>query len=84
MPYRFKPPSVMEGPIGNHRLFQFYEMPRGITVLKYGSEYYEVRYPQQEDVDMADKAYIGGNWHIVDDAEAADLIAAGYEVEEVS
>lgn len=83
MPYRFKPPSVMEGPIGGHRLFQFYEMPRGITVLKIDGIYYETRYPMQEDIDMADKAYIGGSYYEVDSTEASDLIAAGYEVEEI-
>jgi hypothetical protein len=83
MPFRFKPPSVTEGPIGDHRLFQFYEMPRGITVLKINGEYYETRWPQQEDLDIADKWYLGGSWTTVSEEEAQDLIDAGYEVEEI-
>lgn len=83
MPYRFKPPSIKEGPIGDHRLFDFYEMPRGITVLKYEGQYYETRWPQSEDLELAEKWYLGGSWTKVSDEEAADLMAAGYEVEEI-
>lgn len=82
MPFRFEPPTVKET-IGGHRLFDFYVMPRGVSVLKIDGIYYETRYPMQEDLDMADKAYIGGNIYDVDSTEAADLIAAGYEVEEI-
>lgn len=82
MPFRFQPPTVKET-IGGHRLFDFYVMPRGITVLKIDGVYYETRYPMQEDIDMADEAYIGGSIYDVSSIEAADLIAAGYEVEEI-
>ena len=83
MPFIFETPTVMEGPIGDHRLFQFYEMPRGITVLKMDGVYYETRYPMQEDIDMADEAYIGGSSYQVSPLEASDLIAAGYTVREI-
>ena len=82
MPFRFEPPVVKET-IGGHRLFDFYVVPKGITVLKIDGVYYETRYPMQEDIDMADKAYIGGSVYDVSSTEAADLIAAGYEVEEI-
>lgn len=78
MPYKFTPPSVKEGPIGDHRLFYFYKMNRGTTVLKNNGVYTQVRYPYQVDVESADVAYLGGSEYVVDDAEAADLTAAGY------
>lgn len=78
--YSFEPPTVMEGPIGDHRLFYFYQMPRGITVLKIDGEYYEDRFPMNEDLENADEYYIGGNKYIISNEEAADLEAAGYDV----
>ena len=78
--YSFVTPTVMEGPIGDHRLFDFYQMPRGICVLKIDGEWYETRYPMNEDLEMADVYYIGGNTYTISDEEAADLEAAGYEV----
>ena len=76
--YSFEPPTVMEGPIGDHRLFDFYQMPRGICVLKIDGEWYESRYPMNEDLENADTYYIGGNKYTVSNAEAAELQAAGY------
>lgn len=78
MPYIFNPPTIKEGPIGGHRLFYFYTMNRGITVLKNNGVYTQVRYPYEQDIIDADIAYRGGYEYTVDDIEAADLTAAGY------
>ena len=83
MAYRFTTPTVSEGPLGEGRLFGRYRLVRGITVLKYGSVYTEVRYPSSDEVTEADKAYIGGYSYEVDATEKADLEAAGYTVETV-
>ena len=78
MPYTFKTPTVQEGPIGGHRLFDFYTQARGVTVIKYNDEYIELRYPSEDDFVDADAVYVGGHEYVVSDAEAADLTAAGY------
>lgn len=78
MPYTFVTPTVEEGPIGGHRLFEFYKMPRGITIIKYNNEYYEMRYPSEDDFIGADAVYVGGHEYVVSDSEADDLTDAGY------
>jgi hypothetical protein len=84
--YLFRPPTVSEGPIGDHRLFDFYEMPRGITILVFDGECYETRWPQNEDLELADNYYLGGSVHKISDEEAQVLMNAGYEdgLEEIS
>jgi hypothetical protein len=84
MPYKFITPSIEEGPLGPGRLFGRYRINRGVSVYKYAGEYYEMRYPTEDDINTYATFYVGGHEYIVDDAEAADLIAAGYEVVEVS
>ena len=78
MPYLFNPPTVSEGPIGDHRLFQFYEQDRGVTVVRDGSEFYEVRYPSEDELRAASEYWLGGVTHTVSDETAALLTAAGY------
>lgn len=78
MPYLFTTPTVDEGPIGAHRLWWFYKLARGVTVIKTSDGYYETRDPSQEELDEAEVYYLGGHDYVVDDAEAADLTAAGY------
>jgi len=77
--YKFITPSVKEGPIGDHRLFQFYTMPRGITVLVLDGVVYETRFPQAEDLELMDNYYLGGSVYEISDEEAVVLIAHGYE-----
>ena len=78
MPYLFRPPTESEGPIGAHRLFQFYEQDRGVTVYRIGDEFFEVRYPSQDTLDAADEFWLGGMEHVVDDRQAEMLTDAGY------
>ena len=79
MPYNFTPPKVPHGTIGIERLFQFYEAEVGVDVLKFGNEYIEVLYPNEDDIALADKVYRAAAISVVSDEEAADLIEAGYE-----
>lgn len=78
MPFLFYPPTVSEGPIGEHRLFQFFTLDRGITVVRDGSSFYEVRYPSEDELRGADEYWIGGCVHTVSDDTADLLTAAGY------
>lgn len=78
--YKFVPPSSKENPMGYGRLLMRYLTPQGITVIKTGSRYLEVRYPTTDELESADIVYTGGYVHIVSDEEAASLQAAGYEV----
>lgn len=78
MSYLFITPTVEQGPIGLERLFQFYTYHVGVTVLKFGNQYVEVMYPNEDDLALADKVYLGGYDNIVSNEEAAALTAAGY------
>lgn len=78
MPFKFNTPFEKQGPIGTHRLWQFYGLERGITVLKTEDGYYETQDPSQEELDAAELYYLGGHEYVVSDEEAADLTAAGY------
>lgn len=78
MPYIFTPPTIAEGPIGGHRLFQFRTLDRGITVVRTGAtSFIEVRFPT-EDYLRNKEYWLGGRNHTVSDGTAADLIAGGY------
>lgn len=78
MPYIFNTPTVSQGPIGGERLFQFFEYDVGVSILKYGNEYFEVMYPNSDDLSAADAYYLGGYENVVSDEEATDLTNAGY------
>ena len=82
--YVFKTPVVEEGPEGNHRLFYFYKLDRGISIAKTGSSYSQIRYPLDESMDDYDAFYIGGHNHIVTEAEKTALIAGGVGVTEAN
>ena len=77
MPYLFKPPTVLEGPIGGHRLFDFYKQDRGVSVLKIDGTYYDIRFPTEDLLATASEVYIGGPEYEVSDSVAAALTAAG-------
>lgn len=83
MAYRFTTPTISEGPAGEGRLFGFYRLTRGVTVLKIDGEYYELRSPSAEEIADADAAYIGGYSYEVSPGEKASLEAAGYTVETI-
>jgi hypothetical protein len=83
MAYRFRTPTVSEGPAGQGPLFERFRLVRGITVLRIDGEYFQVRFPSSEEVQAAEVAYIGGYSYEVDEAEKTRLEAAGYTVETV-
>lgn len=81
--YNFVPPTVEEGPAGGHRLFTFYKLDRGITIVrKTNGSYAQVRYLVDEDAKNYPEIYFGGRNHTVDAATKARLIAAGVGVTE--
>lgn len=80
--YIFRTPTVREGPAGGHRLFYFYKLDKGITIVKSGGAYSQVRYLVDEDLTDYDVVYLGGREHIVDDTAKAELIAGGVGVTE--
>jgi hypothetical protein len=82
--YVFKTPTVREGPAGGHRLFYFYKLDRGITIIKYNGTYRQVRYLLDEDLAEYDEVYLGGRNHIVSEATKAALIAGNVGVTEAN
>jgi len=82
--WTFKTPTVAEGPAGGHRLFYFYKLDKGITIVKSGSTYSQVRYLVDEDLSDYDIVYRGGYNHTVDDAAKAELIAGGVGITEAN
>ena len=82
--YTFSTPYVLEGPSGGHRLFYFAKLRKGITIVKSGSTYSQVRYAVESDLEGYDEVYRGGYQHTVDEATKAALIAGGVEVTEAN
>lgn len=82
--YIFETPTVAEGPSGGHRLFDFYTIDRGITIIKTAGSYHQVRYPSQDDLDTYDEVYIGGTKNIVSEETKAALIAGNVGVTEAN
>jgi hypothetical protein len=82
--YTFQTPYVLEGPSGGHRLFYFANLRKGITIVKSGATYSQIRYAVDEDLNDYDVVYRGGYNHTVDDAAKAELIAANVGVTEAN
>ena len=80
MPYLFVPPVENEGPIGGNHLFARYTRKQGVTVYRLDGEFYEDRFPAQDDLDQADLIYLGGHEYYVTLAEKNALQAVGYTV----
>jgi hypothetical protein len=79
----FKTPTVEEGPIGEGRLFSFFKLDRGITIVeKLTGGYTQIRYPVDDSLDTYPQVYRGGYEYTVDDATKAALIAGGVGVTE--
>ena len=82
--YTFTTPYVLEGPSGGHRLFYFANLRKGITIVKSGGTYSQIRYPVDSDLSNYNEVYRGGYQHTVDDATKAALIAGGVGVTEAN
>ncbi len=82
--YTFETPSVDEGLERVQRLFTFYKIARGITILKINGNYQQVRFPLDSDVMEAQESYLGGSKHVVNETTKAALIAGGVGVTEAN
>ena len=80
MTYLFIPPVVDEGPMGANWLFARYTRKQGVSVFRIDGEWYEDRFPAQDDLDASDVFYLGGHEYPVTEEEKDDLEDAGYEV----
>ena len=82
--YIFTTPVVKEGPAGGHRLFDFYKIDRGISIVKEDGVYYQARYLVDGDLASYQEVYLGGRNHVVNEATKAALIAADIDVTEAN
>jgi len=80
MSYLFVPPVENEGPMGGNHLFARYTRKQGVTVYRLDGEFYEDRFPAQDDLDLADLVYLGGHEYVVNATEKAALESVGYTV----
>lgn len=82
--WKFVPPTVDEGFTGVQRLFEFYRLARGITIVMnpVSGQYEQVRYPLDETLPNYPQVYRGGYSYTVDDATKAALIAGDVGVTE--
>lgn len=79
----FTTPTVLEGPIGLHRLFYFYKMDRGISIVQMADgSFRQIRYPVDSDLQNYPQVFRGGYNYTVDDATKAALLAANVGVSE--
>ena len=78
--YIFETPIVREGPSGGHRLFEFYKLNVGISIVKDNGTYRQVRYLTDEDLRSYQEVYLGGNKHVVSATTRAALITGGVDV----
>jgi len=83
--YKFTTPYVLEGPSGKHRLFYFAKLRKGITIVKSGGVYSQVRYSVDQDLNSYDEVYRGGYVTPgVSEVTKAALIAADIDVTEAN
>ena len=82
--YIFETPTVDEGFERVQRLFTFYKLTRGISVIKVNGAYRQVRYPLDSDLETYQEVYLGGSKYTVDDTTKAALIAGGVGVTEAN
>jgi hypothetical protein len=79
----FKTPTVEEGPAGQSRLFHFYKIDRGITIVReVDGDYAQVRYLLDSDYATYPEFTRVVIIDVVDDATKAALIAGGVGVTE--
>jgi len=78
----FKPPTVDEGFTGVQRLFQFYRLARGITIVLNPTtgQYQQIRYPMDQDLHNYPQVYRGGYQYTVNEATREALINANVGV----
>ena len=72
--YIFETPTVEEGFEGVQRLFTFYKLARGISIIKVNGVYRQIRYPLDSDLATYQEVYLGGSKYTVDEATREGLI----------
>jgi len=81
--WNFVTPTVLEGPVGDHRLFEFYRLNRAITIVRDDDgNYSQIRYPQDSELLTYPIVYRGGYNYVVDDATKQSLINGNVGVTE--
>ena len=80
----FRTPTVQEGPIGGARLFYFYRLDVGVSIVKQNGVYSQERYILDSDIPTFEVVYRGGRNYEVDDTTKAALIAGGVGVTEAN
>ena len=75
--YIFTPPVVEEAPENTARLFQFWTVKKGLTVVRDGSSYSTGRWFSQDYLESIDEYWLGGHEHEVTEATREGLINAG-------
>lgn len=79
--YKFTTPYVLEGPSGGHRLFYFANLRKGITIVKSGGTYSQIRYIPDDTQGDYDEIYRGGYEHTgISETTRTALIAGGVDV----
>jgi hypothetical protein len=66
--------------MGGNWLFARYTRKQGVTVYRLDGEFYEDRFPAQDDLIDADLIYLGGHEYVVTEDEKDALESVGYEV----
>lgn len=74
----FTPPTQAQRYVLDHLAGLWIEGSVGITVIKEGSAYRQVRSPSQQELEAATAYYLGGHRYEITAAEQSDLTAAGY------
>jgi hypothetical protein len=76
--YTFLTPTLQQGLIGNHRLFQFFaQRTKSYTVINNAGVYSLTQYPSQDELETYTAHYMGGLIHTgISDAIRTAMIAA--------
>jgi hypothetical protein len=81
--YNFTTPVSKEGPAGGHRLFSFYKLDKGITIVRNtNGSHAQIREYVDEEGKTYPELYRGGYLHTVNQATKERLIAGGVGVTE--
>ena len=72
--YIFETPTVDEGFEGVQRLFTFYKLTRGISIIRVNGVYRQIRYPLDSDLETYQEHYLGGSKYTVDETTRENLI----------
>jgi hypothetical protein len=76
--YYFTTPSMAMYPAPRDRLWRYFPVDRGISVMVRDGVASEVIWPEEDDFELFDYVYLGGRTYTITAAEAATLRAAGY------